>query len=185
MPLSVRQQRLLFQFAPPIVGSLLYALGIILTSILDIPGAANVQIRPAVAIPIVCGAFFGPVTGFVSGFVGNLAADQVLGWGWWPFWYLGSGIMGLVPGLLRPTNANYTQLSAIGAVLLRAVIGITVGMAVAALSEHWVTQSSWNDVLWGNFLPAFLSNLVNAVILVPIMLLLYGFFHASAKQRTA
>src|SRR5262245_45083004 len=174
MQSSSRQQRLLLQFGPPIVGSLLYAIGIVLTGILDIPGAANVQVRPAVAIPIICGAFFGPVAGFISGFAGNLVADQVLGWGWWPFWYLGSGIMGLVPGLLRSANANYTRLGTIGAVLLRAAIGIAVGMAAAALSEHWVTQSSWDEVLWGNFLPAFLSNLVNALILVPIVLLLSG-----------
>jgi len=185
MQSSSWQRRLLSRFGPSIVGSILYAIGIVLTGILDIPGAANVQVRPAVAIPIVCGAFFGPFAGFVSGFVGNLVADQVLGWGWWPFWYLGSGIIGLAPGLLRPTNADYTRLGTIGAVLLRAAIVITVCMAAAALSEHWVTRSSWDEVFWSNFLPAFLSNLVNAMILVPILLLLYGFFRDSAKQRTA
>jgi uncharacterized membrane protein len=80
-----------------------------LTSIIDIPGSDNVQLRPGVVIPIVCGALFGPVAGFVSGFAGNLIADQVLGWGFWPFWYLGNGLMGLAVGLFRQLDGSYTR----------------------------------------------------------------------------
>jgi energy-coupling factor transport system substrate-specific component len=160
-------------------GSLLYALTIFLTAILNIPGSDNVQLRPGVAIPIVCGALFGPAAGFVSGFLGNLAADQFLGWGWWPFWYLGNGLMGLASGLFRPAKPDYSRLATVFGVVGRAAAGITIGMGIASISERWVTQSSWQDIWWNNFLPAFLSNLMNATILVPIILLLYGILRES------
>src|SRR5688500_436158 len=117
------QQRLLRHFGVMIIGSILYALAIYLTAILDIPGADNVQLRPGVAIPILCGAFFGPAAGFISGFAGNLAADQVLGWGWWPFWYIGNGVMGLAAGCFRPAKADYSRLSVVLGVVARATVG--------------------------------------------------------------
>ena len=67
----------LIQLAAAAGGSILYALSICLTSILAIPGADNVQLRPGVVVPIVVGALFGPAAGFTSGCAGNLAADQL------------------------------------------------------------------------------------------------------------
>jgi energy-coupling factor transport system substrate-specific component len=157
-----------------LISSALYALAIYLTAILNIPGSDNVQIRPGVAVPIVAGVLFGPAVGFVSGFVGNLAADQFLDWGWWPFWYLGNGLMGFVSGLFRPRHPDYTRLSTVSRATSRAIVGAILGMGIASLSERWITQSSWSDILWINFLPAVLSNVVNAVILVPIILMCYG-----------
>src|SRR4051794_17600985 len=55
------------QSAIMLAGSALYALAIYLTAIVNIPGSDNVQLRPGVAIPILCGALFGPVAGFVTG----------------------------------------------------------------------------------------------------------------------
>jgi energy-coupling factor transport system substrate-specific component len=179
------QLRLLRHFGVMAIGSLLYALAIYWTAILDIPGADNVQLRPGVVIPILCGAFFGPFAGFVSGFAGNLAADQLLGWGWWPFWYIGNGVMGLAAGCFRPAKPDYSRLSVVSGVVARAAVGITVGMGLASISEIWVTQSSWNDVLWVNFLPAFLSNLVNAALLVPIILLIYAVLRESTTSAPA
>ena len=168
-----------------IVGACLYAVSIYFTSVVDIPGTDNVQLRPGVVIPIVCGAFFGPVAGFVSGFAGNLIADWALGWDFWPFWYVGNGLMGLAVGLLRPADYNYARPRHVGVVLVWAVIGIAVGMAFASISELWVTHSSWNDVVWVNFVPAFLSNTLNAVILTPIVLLLYGLLRDTTKLDPA
>ena len=177
--------RVLRQLAVMVAGSALYALAIYLTSILNIPGSDNVQIRPGVVIPIVAGALFGPTAGFVSGFVGNLAADQILGWGWWPFWYLGNGLIGLVSGLFRPAHPNYARLSAAFGVVGRAIAGTVLGMGIASLSERWVTQSSWSDIFWVNFLPAVLSNIVNAAILVPIILLCYGILREATTLEQA
>lgn len=177
--------RLLRHFCVQASGSTLYALAIYLTAMLDIPGADNVQFRPGVAIPILCGALFGPTAGFVSGFAGNLIADQLLDWGWWPFWYFGNGLMGLAAGCYRPVSVDYSRLSVVLATVGRAAAGTAVGMAVASISELWVTQSSWSDILWVNFVPAFLSNTVNAALLVPLVLLIYGVLRESTASAPA
>lgn len=168
-----------------IVGSLLYALAIHPTAILEIPSAENVQVRPGIAIPIICGALFGPAAGFVSGFAGNILADQMRGEQWWPFWHLGNGLMGLVSGLFRSPQSDYSRLSTALGVLWRGIAGIIIGMAVASISEHWVSASSWDEVLWINFFPATISNIVTATILVPIILLIYGLLRESADFETA
>jgi len=185
--MSVRwlSRRTINSLIASIAGACLYAASIYLTSIIDIPGSDNVQLRPGVVIPIVCGALFGPVAGFVSGFLGNLIADRALGWDFWLFWYVGNGLMGLAVGLFRPANYNYARPRHVSAVLVCAVIGIAVGMAFASISELWVTHSSWNDVVWVNFVPAFLSNTLNALILTPIVLLLYGLLRDTTKLDPA
>jgi energy-coupling factor transport system substrate-specific component len=175
-------RRAINQIAVMAIGSVLYAAAIYLTAILNIPGSDNVQLRPGVAIPILCGALFGPAAGFVTGFVGNLAADQFLGWGFWLYWYIGNGIMGLAAGLFRPSPAAYPRPKAIFLVVGRAALGMMIGMAVASISEYWVTESSWNDIVWVNFVPAFLSNLLNALIIVPIALILYGVLRESTSN---
>lgn len=174
-------RRAMKQSAIMLAGSALYALAINLTAILNIPGADNVQLRPGVAIPILCGALFGPAAGFVTGFVGNLVADQFLGWGFWLYWYIGNGIMGLVAGLFRPPVTAYPRAQAIVLVVGRAALGILLGMAIASISEYWVTESTWNDIVWVNFVPAFLSNLISAIIIVPIILVLYGLLRESTS----
>jgi energy-coupling factor transport system substrate-specific component len=175
-------RRAMKQITVMAAGSALYAVAIYLTAILNIPGADNVQLRPGVAIPILCGAFFGPAAGFVTGFVGNLAADQFLGWGFWFYWYIGNGIMGLAAGLFRAPTASYPRPQAIFLVIGRAALGILVGMAVASISEYWVTESSWSDIVWVNFVPAFVSNLLNAAIIVPLFLVLYGVLRESTSS---
>ena len=182
---SLSRRRLLQQIGVIGIASAFYALTIYLTAILNIPGSDNVQLRPGVAIPIICGALFGPVAGFASGFAGNLAADQILGWGWWPFWYLGNGIIGLAAGFLRPSKPDYTRLSTAFNVVGRATVGTALGIGIASISELWVTQSSWSDVLWVNFLPAFLSNVVNITVLVPIILIIYGIMRESTSLNPA
>jgi energy-coupling factor transport system substrate-specific component len=164
-----------------LVGSILYAVSIYVTAILNIPGADNVQLRPGIAIPVVCGALFGPVAGFVSGALGNLLADQALGWGFWLFWYFGNGLLGLFAGLARPRDPNYARLPAVLGVIWRSCVGIILGMGLASLSERWVTHSSWDDVVYVNFVPAALSNLANALVLVPIILLLYGLLREATR----
>lgn len=174
-------QRAIKQIVVMVAGSALYAAAIYLTAIVNIPGADNVQLRPGVAIPILCGALFGPAAGFVTGFVGNLAADQFLGWGFWFYWYVGNGIMGLAAGLFRPPATAYPRAQAIILVIGRAALGILLGMAIASISEYWVTESSWSDIVWVNFVPAFLSDLLNAAIIVPIVLVLYGVLRESTS----
>jgi energy-coupling factor transport system substrate-specific component len=61
------------------IGAALYAVLSIATNFLNLPGAGNVSLRPAVAIPMFFGVAFGPIVGFISGFIGNILSDLVSG----------------------------------------------------------------------------------------------------------
>ena len=82
------------------IGAALYGVLSWATNFLALPAAGNISLRPAVAIPIFFGIAFGPWVGFLSGFVGNILGDFLSGYGFWWYWSLGNGIMGLIPGLI-------------------------------------------------------------------------------------
>ena len=65
-----------------------------------VPAVGNVSLRPTIIIPIFFGFAFGPVVGFFSGFVGNILGDALTGWGVFPNWDVGNGLVGFIPGLI-------------------------------------------------------------------------------------
>jgi energy-coupling factor transport system substrate-specific component len=52
-------------------------------------------------------------------------------------------------------------------------LGVIVGMGVASLSEMWVSGADMNTVIYANFLPAVIPNLINGLILVPLLMIAY------------
>jgi energy-coupling factor transport system substrate-specific component len=82
------------------IGAALYGVLSALTNALQIPGAGNVSFRPAVAIVYLFGVAFGPVVGVITGALGNIIGDLLSGYGFWPWWDLGNGVIGLIAGLV-------------------------------------------------------------------------------------
>ncbi len=156
------------------IGAALYAVLSIATNFLQIPAAANVSVRPAVAIPMFFGIVFGPWVGLLSGLVGNLISDLASGYGFWPWWDLGNGLMGLLPGLIYPLIVNYKSAKDLLLAEVMVVAGSFVGMFVASLSELWVSGVDFATTISTNFLPAFISNIINGLILVPILMIAYS-----------
>ena len=54
------------------IGAALYAVITWAFNVWQIPGAGNVGIRPGIVIPMFFGIAFGPIVGFITGFVGNI-----------------------------------------------------------------------------------------------------------------
>jgi energy-coupling factor transport system substrate-specific component len=156
------------------IGAALYGGLSYLTNLLQIPGAANVSIRPAVAIPMFFGVAFGPLVGLISGALGNILADLLSGYGFWPWWDLGNGLMAMVPGLIYLVIVNFITGSDIIKTEIMVVLGVFVGMGVASISEMWVSGVDFATTLTVNFLPAFITNIVNGLILVPILMVAYS-----------
>jgi energy-coupling factor transport system substrate-specific component len=129
--------------------------------------------RPAVAIPMFFGVVFGPIVGFIAGFLGNIISDLIAGYGFWFWWDLGNGLMGLVAGLIAFSLVSFKDLKSILKAELFVIIGVLVGMAVASISEMWVSGADINTVIFGNFIPAVIPNLINGLVLVPILMIAY------------
>jgi energy-coupling factor transport system substrate-specific component len=155
------------------IGAALYAVLAIATNWLQIPSAGNVSFRPAVAIPMFFGVVFGPLVGLIAGFLGNIISDLVAGYGFWFWWDLGNGLMGLIPGLIFLSITDYKSMQSILKAELFVVIGVLVGMGVASISEMWVSGADINTVIVGNFIPAVIPNLINGLVLVPILMVAY------------
>lgn len=78
------------------IGATLYGV----TSLAGIPIGPNTQIRPSIAILTIFAVYFGPVIGFLIGFLGHILTDMLAGWGMWWNWELSSGIFGFAAGLV-------------------------------------------------------------------------------------
>lgn len=156
------------------IGAALYAVVTWAFNIWQIPGAGNVGIRPAVVIPMFFGIAFGPIVGFITGFVGNILADMLSGYGFWLWWDLGNGIMGLIPGLFSALIFVYNEKKSILLGEVSVVLGVALGMAVASVSEMWVSGADINTVIFANFLPSFLTNIVWGLILLPVLMVAYA-----------
>ncbi len=81
------------------LGAALYGLLAWVFNVVPVPSVSLVALRPVVVIPIFFGFAFGPAVGFFTGAFGNILGDALTGWGVFPIWDIGNGLMGLVPGL--------------------------------------------------------------------------------------
>ena len=155
------------------IGAALYGVLAFATNALQIPGAGQVSIRPAVAIPMFFGVVFGPWVGLITGFLGNVIGDLLSGYGFWPWWDLGNGLLGFFPGLIAAGLASYKAGSSILKAEIMVIVGVLVGIGIASVSESWVSGADWATVVGVNFVPAVITNLLWGLILTPILMVAY------------
>jgi len=86
------------------IGAALYGIGGL--PMFGIPVFANTTLKPAMAVLALFSVLYGPVVGFLVGFIGHWVTDLFAGWGVWFTWVLGSGIVGLVIGLFPAITKN-------------------------------------------------------------------------------
>ncbi|MDA9556525.1 ECF-type riboflavin transporter substrate-binding protein [Vibrio sp.] len=86
------------------IGAALYGIGGL--PVFGIPVFANTTLKPAMAILALFSVLYGPVVGFLVGFIGHWVTDLFAGWGVWLTWVLGSGIVGMIIGLFPTLTKN-------------------------------------------------------------------------------
>jgi energy-coupling factor transport system substrate-specific component len=155
------------------IGAALYGVLSWVTNFLALPAAGNLSLRPAVAIPMFFGIAFGPIVGFITGAVGNILGDFLSGYGFWWSWDIGNGLMGLIPGLIYMSIKNYKSGASIFRAELFAALGVIVGMLFSSLLEIPLSGVDLNTALVGYFTPSVISNLINGLILLPILMVAY------------
>ncbi len=155
------------------IGAALFAVLSWATNFLQIPSAGNVAFRPAIAIPMFFGVAFGPIVGFIAGLLGNILGDMLSGYGFWPWWDLGNGIIGLVCGLMAFSFISFKAGKTILKAELLIIVGVVLGMGIASISEMWVSGVDFATAVAANFVPAVIPDLINGLILVPILMVAY------------
>jgi len=120
------------------IGAALYGIGGL--PMFGIPVFANTTLKPAMAVLALFSVLFGPIVGFLVGFIGHWVTDLFAGWGVWITWVLGSGIVGLIIGLfpiLTKRRLEQGQLPAKDIVLfcMLALVGNIIGYGCSAFLD--------------------------------------------------
>jgi len=82
--------------------------------------------------------------------------------------------MGLIPGLFSVLIINYRAGRSIILAEISVVLGVLLGMGLAAFSEKWVSGADMNTIIVANFLPAFLTNVLWGLVLLPLLMVAYS-----------
>lgn len=155
------------------IGAALYALFNWISFGIAMPGTNDVSVRPHYGLLTFFGFAFGPVVGFLTGFVGNVVGDQLTGWGAftsWP-WSVANGIAGLLAGLFpvwmagRMTSGGNRAIMAAVAGVVATVIGFLF------IFVELVTQSElgFDSILTVEYIPVIIGNSIAAAIVTPIL----------------
>lgn len=130
------------------LGAALYTAFTYLFVIVD-ASVGQVQIRPTICISVLFGYAFGPVVGFFTGAVGSVLGDFISGWGVFPAWAMGSGLTGMVPGLVVLVAKEKRNLRTLTTVVL-ALIALTAGVVFIhpRAAEPWTGEVK-NHAFWG------------------------------------
>ncbi len=161
------------------LGAALYGGLSVLTNTLQLPSAGNVSFRPGIVIPVFFGAVFGPWVGLFSGGIGNFLGDLISGYGVYWNWDLGNGLIGFIAGLaVLITLGRYRNTRAFVVAEIFAIVGIIVGIGFAAYNDMWISKYTFAAAT-SEFVPAAGSDLINAIILLPILLVAYN----AARRR--
>jgi energy-coupling factor transport system substrate-specific component len=156
------------------LGAALYGGLSFLTNFIQLPSAGNVSFRPAIVIPLFFGAVFGPWVGLFTGGVGNLIGDYISGYGVYWNWDIGNGLIGFIAGLaMLITWGRYFTTRNIVIAEIFAAVGIIVGIGFAAYNDIWISKLTFAGAT-SEFVPAGGTDLVNGLILLPILLIAYN-----------
>jgi energy-coupling factor transport system substrate-specific component len=168
------------------VGTVLYAALTIPFNVFQVPGAGLIAFRPTVAIPMLFGIVFGPITGFVVGLLGNILSDFASFGGFFWNWDIGNGLLGAIPGIayfvIKRTDWTKAKTLAIAAVL--AVVASVVGIGFAAMADYaFQIGLSTLDAVLLEFNSAAWTDAINGAILTPILLYAYATATAGPARR--
>jgi energy-coupling factor transport system substrate-specific component len=155
------------------IGAALYAVLGLFNFVL--PGTQNVYIRPAYALVPFFGYAFGPIVGFFTGFVGNIAIDQITGYGAFTAWNwsIANGLAGLLAGIIPVVIGTRFGSNKIVTSAIVAVLATVIGF-VFVFTDIWVFGTDPTTALTGSYVPVVLANVISSVILTPILVAVWG-----------
>jgi len=157
------------------IGAALYAIFNWISFAIQIPGAESVSVRPHYGLLTFFGFAFGPIVGFLTGFVGNVVGDQLTGWGAFtsPHWSLANGLAGMIAGLFPVWMAS--RMTSVGSRALTAavagVVATVIGFLVIFLGLVLTPELDFNTILTTEYIPVVIANSIAAAIVTPILVL--------------
>ena len=173
------------QFVATILGLVLYGGAYYFITTLfqhDRSFASYALFSLALVIPLFCGVAFGPFAGLVIALGGFLIGHWLSGLGIYWNNVFGIGLTGFIAGLpMLRTRGHYGSFRSILLAITFACLGIVIGEAVTDCSNTWINNvGTTNAVL--DFLTFSVAEVICALILLPVLLMLYNFFTSRNKS---
>jgi uncharacterized membrane protein len=146
--------------------------------VLKFPGISHAAVRPQIVLICLAGFYYGPVFGFLVGFIGNMCSDLILGNGfdYLLSWSIGNGLMGMIMGFSR--QRSVLKLYKISQLLELTLFLILANVAFVTYSSIIYNLNHVSLTLDANlkyfFLPVLNSNILASLLLFPVFLLLLG-----------
>jgi energy-coupling factor transport system substrate-specific component len=164
------------------IGAALYGIGGL--PMFGIPIFAETTLKPAMAILAIFAALYGPVVGFLVGFLGHWITDLFAGWGVWMTWVLGSGIVGVVIGLFSTLTKKRIEegefpVKDVVIFILLALAGNVVGYSISAFLDYVLYAEPAGKVIVQSLL-IWSTNTVLIAIIGTIILKIF----ANRKQQS-
>ncbi len=147
------------------IGAALYGLG----GLLSFTVFTNTSLKPAMAVLGLWAAAFGPVVGFLVGFIGHMLTDMFAGWGIWWTWVLGSGIVGILIGLYPMITKKSLEEGSFNAKEIVIFICLSfaanfIGYAISAVLDYFIYTEPLGKVLVQQILASIMNTLCIGVI---------------------
>ena len=185
-PRRVGRLTLMSTLAIGLLGAALYAFANWTTISIAIPGTDDVSLRPQFALVVFIGFAFGPMAGFVSGFVGNVVGDALTEFGAfaaWP-WSLANGMVGLLSGLFGIWIVGRPAGGASRAVMagVAGVVATLLGFLVIWVELWTQPELGAEHILIREYLPTVLVNSIVAAIITPLVVRFWAPLHAFFGQ---
>ncbi|SMC22845.1 energy-coupling factor transport system substrate-specific component [Clostridium acidisoli DSM 12555] len=151
-------------------------------SVISIPIGPNTSFRIAVALLPILGAIFGPIVGFLAGFIGHALNDAFTSGSVWWSWVFLSASIGLFTGFItfdkkfdvlsgKISKQHYIKLYVL------AIVGMVVGNVIAYAGDVFFYGESSSKELLQVTLASVSNLIVIAVIGIPVTI-------AIAKSRS-
>jgi energy-coupling factor transport system substrate-specific component len=144
-------------------------------------GIPNTNLNLGIAILSIFAAIFGPIAGFLIGFIGHTLNDLTAGWGIWWTWVIGSALYGCAVGfffkLYKIEQGGFGIRQAIIFNCVQILSNIAVWVAIAPTLDILVYSEPADKV----YLQGMVAGSLNAaVVLILGTLLAFGY----SKTRT-
>lgn len=157
------------------IGAALYAVFNFISFGFVLPGTQEVNVRPHYGLLTFFGFAFGPVVGFLTGFIGNVVGDQLTGWGAFTSWHwsLANGFAGLLAGVLGVTFASRITSTGSRAVwaAVAGVIATVIGFLLIFIGLIVTPELDFNTILTTEYIPVIVANSIAAAVVTPILVL--------------
>ncbi|MCP4180019.1 MAG: ECF-type riboflavin transporter substrate-binding protein [bacterium] len=163
------------------IGAALYGV----TGLIGVPIGPNTQLRPSIIILSIFSVYFGPIVGFLAGWIGHMLTDMLAGWGLWWNWELTSGVFGFCVGivyLFKGFNVKYGMFKTKHIVFLGiiGVVGFTVAYSLAGLSDIVLMGEPPRKIFYQVIIITVTNSFVFLFFAIPIIL---SFLVTNRKNR--